>query len=71
MVYEIKMVQTDQIKWRHTNLICKHDLTIQTNYLVWRDSQNKVARLYPKNMRCGPRVKKVAHPCSRLLRLWF
>jgi hypothetical protein len=24
-----------------------------------------MARLYPKNMGCGPQVKKVAHPCFR------
>ncbi len=32
--------------------------------LVKQGDDNNVARLHPKNIGCGPRVKKVAHPCS-------
>jgi hypothetical protein len=30
-----------------------------------------VARLYKKNVECGPRVKKVAHPWPRVWPLYF
>jgi hypothetical protein len=36
------------------------------NDLIWLGDENNVARLYQKNMGCGPRVQKVAHPWVRL-----
>jgi hypothetical protein len=37
----------------------------QKMYYIAQYRKN-VARLYKKNVECGPRVKKVAHPCFRL-----